>query len=320
MHLFSNARPLAALFFAAAAAVPLLDAQDDQSTPNFRTDSRLVVLHASVADSRGRLLTALPREAFRVYEDGIEQTIKTFKREDVPVSLALVVDNSGSMRDRRAKVEAAALAAVKASNPRDEVTIVNFNDEAWHDVPFTSDVKKMQEGLTRIDSRGGTAMRDAISGTIDYIREKGKHMKKVMLVITDGNDNTSGITLERLVQKAHQSEVLLYFIALLSEEDKREAKKAKRAIDALAKASGGTALYPADLHEVENMALSVATEIRNQYIIAYTPSNQTLDGSFRNIKVDARGPGRPIVRTRTGYYAKPDQPSPRTAEIRSSAR
>ncbi|HET8547792.1 MAG TPA: VWA domain-containing protein [Bryobacteraceae bacterium] len=317
MHLFNNARRAAALVAALGAAVlvsPVLRAQEEPTTPNFRSDARLVVLHASVADSRGRLLTALSRDAFRVYEDGIEQTIKTFKREDVPVSLALVIDNSGSMRDKRAKVEAAALAAVKASNPRDEVTIVNFNDEAWHDVPFTSDIRKMQEGLTRIDARGGTAMRDAISGTIDYVKEKGKHQKKVILVVTDGNDNTSSITLERLVQKAHQSEVLLYFIALLNEEDKREAKKAKRAIDALAKASGGSALYPEDLQQVESTALSVATEIRNQYIIAYTPSNTALDGSFRSIRVEARGPGRPIVRTRTGYYANPDQPA-RSATI-----
>jgi Ca-activated chloride channel homolog len=317
MHLFNNVRLLATVM-AAAVATPLLHAQQENAAPNFRSDTRLVVLHASVADSRGRLLTALSRDAFKVYEDGIEQTIKTFKREDVPVSLALIIDNSGSMRDKRSKVEAAALAAVKASNPRDEVTIVNFNDEAWHDVPFTSDVKKMQEGLTRIDSRGGTAMRDAINGTIDYVKDKGKHQKKVILVVTDGNDNTSGITLERLVQKAHQSEVLLYFVALLNEEDKREAKKAKRAIDSLAKASGGSALYPEDLQQVESMALSIATEIRNQYIIAYTPSNAALDGSFRTIRVEARGPGRPLVRTRTGYYANPDQPS-RAASVQSSA-
>jgi Ca-activated chloride channel homolog len=316
MHLFNNVRAGAAIL-AVAVAAPLLFAQEEPTTPNFRSDARLVVLHASVADSRGRLLTALSRDAFKVYEDGIEQTIKTFKREDVPVSMALVVDNSGSMRDKRAKVEAAALAAIKASNPRDEVTIVNFNDEAWHDVPFTSDIKKMQEGLTRIDSRGGTAMRDAISGTIDYVKEKGKHQKKVILVITDGNDNTSGNTLEKLVQKAHQSEVLLYFVALLNEEDKREAKKAKRAIDSLAKTSGGSALYPEDLQQVESMALSVATEIRNQYIIAYTPANQALDGSFRAVRVEARGPGRPIVRTRTGYYAKPDEPA--RASVQSSA-
>jgi VWFA-related protein len=298
-----------------ATLLPAIRAQEP-STPNFRADTRLVVLHASVADRKGRLLTDLPQTAFRVLENGIEQPIKIFKREDVPVSMALVVDNSGSMRGKRAKVEAAALAAVKASNPRDETTVINFNDEAWQDVPFTSDIKKMEEGLTRIDSRGGTAMRDAISGTIDYVRQKAKHNKKVILIITDGNDNTSSISLEQLVQKAHRSEILLYFIGLLNEEDRREAKKARRAIDALAVASGGSALYPEDLSQVEAAAVSIAAEIRNQYVIAYSPINQVLDGTFRSVRVEARGPGRPTVRTRTGYYATPDQ-SNKTTQARS---
>ncbi len=128
-----------------------------------------------------------------------------------------------------------------------------------------------------------------------------------MLVITDGNDNTSTLSLERLVQQAQQSEVLIYSIGLLNEEDRHEAKKAKRAIDTLAKASGGSALYPKDLTEVDRDALAVAAEIRNQYIIAYTPLNQSLDGSFRSVRVIAKGPGNPTVRTRTGYYATPDQ-------------
>lgn len=314
MHRFNRAWIAGLAVMGVAASALLLRAQEDEGV-TIRSDTRLVVLHASVADRKGKLLTALGRESFKVFEDGVEQPIKVFKREDVPVSLALVVDNSGSMKDKRAQVEAATMAAVRASNPRDEVTIVNFNDDAFHDVPFTGNHKLLEEGLTRIDSRGGTAMRDAIDATIDYVRAKAKHDKKVMLVVTDGNDNTSGTTLERLVEKAHRSEILLYMIGLLSEEEKREAKKAKRALDALAKASGGTALYPQDLTEVQSMALAVAAEIRNQYIIAYTPTNQSLDGSFRNVRVIANGPGKPTVRTRTGYYATPDQEAPRTAAM-----
>jgi VWFA-related protein len=278
-----------------------VQAQDNETT--FHADARLVVLHASVVDKSGKLLTELPRTAFKVFENNIEQPIKTFRREDVPVSLGLIIDNSGSMRNKRKRVEAAALAAVKASNPRDEVTVINFNDEPFQDVEFTNDIKKMEEGLTKIDSRGGTAMRDAVSAAIDYVKAKGKHDKKVLFVVTDGNDTASTqITLEKLVQKAHESEVLLYFIGLLNEEDKREAKKAKRAMESLAQASGGAAVFPA---EVQQVALSMANEIRNQYIITYTPTNQSLDGSFRQIKVVANGPGRPMVRTRTGYYATP---------------
>jgi len=277
-------------------------AQDPE--PTFTADTRLVVLHASVTDKDGKLITSLPKSAFKVFENNVEQPIKTFRREDVPVSLGLVIDNSGSMRNKRKRVEAAALAAVKASNPKDEVTVVNFNDEAYQDVELTGDIKKMEEGLTKIDSRGGTAMRDAINGTIDYLKKKGKHDKKVLFVVTDGNDTASTqVTLEKLVQKAHDTEVLMYFIGLLNEEDKREAKKAKRAMEALAQASGGTAVFPEGLEEVESIALSMAQEIRNQYIITYTPTNQALDGSFRAIRVLANGPGRPTVRTRSGYFA-----------------
>ncbi len=288
-----------------AALTLCVQAQDSETT--FRSDTRLVVLHASVVDKSGKLMTELPRTAFKVFENNVEQPIKMFQREDVPVSLALVVDNSGSMRNKRKKVESAALAAVKASNPRDEVTVVNFNDEPFQDVEFTNDVKKMEEALTKIDSRGGTAMRDAVSAAIDYVKQKAKHDKKVLFVVTDGNDTASTqITLEKLVQKAHEAEVLLYFIGLLNEEDKREGKKAKRAMEALAQASGGTAIFPAEIDDVEKVALGLANEIRNQYVITYTPVNQQLDGSFRTIKVVANGPGRPLVRTRSGYYAKPE--------------
>lgn len=303
-----NSRRRAALVCTVAvlAALPSrLRAQAD-GPATFRADTRLVVLHASVVDAKGKLLANLERTAFKVFENGVEQSIKDFKREDVPVALGLVVDNSGSMRDKRQKVEAASLALVRASNPQDEVAIVNFNDDAYLDVPLTSNIKKMEEGLARIDSRGGTAMRDAINMTVDYLKSDAKRDKKVLLVVTDGNDNTSTITLERLVKKAQQSEVLVYCIGLLSEEEKREAHKAKRALDALTAASGGLSYYPKETAEVDRIALQVAHEIRNQYIITYTPSVAALDGSYRAIKVTVNGPGKPTARTRSGYYATPD--------------
>lgn len=286
---------------------PALAAQE-QEQPTFRTDTRLVVLHLSVIDKNGSLITNLPQSAFRVYEDGTEQQIRRFQREDVPVSLGIVIDNSGSMRDKRQKVEAAALALVKSSNRADEVFIVNFNDDAFLDVPFTNDLKKLEEGLTRIDSRGGTAMRDALSMSIDEIREKAKRDKKVLLVITDGNDNTSLITAEQLLEKAHRQDVLVYCIGLLSEEERREAARARRALTALAHASGGLAFFPKELSEVERIALQIAHEIRNQFMIAYSPTNTNFDGSFRRVKVTVDAPGKPMVRTRSGYYATPNPP------------
>lgn len=151
-------------------------------------------------------------------------------------------------------------------------------------------------------------MRDAISMSIDYLRDKAKKDKKVILVVTDGNDTASLETLEKLVQKARQSEVLIYAIGILGEDEPRDSKKAQRALKALTEASGGMVYYPKLLPEVEKLSLDVAHEIRNQYIIAYSPTVQALDGSFRQIKVTVNGPGRPVVRTRNGYYATPDRP------------
>src|SRR5450755_1684791 len=142
-----------------------------------RVDTRLVDLPVSVTDKSGRLVTDLPQKAFKVFENGVEQPIKVFKREDVPISLGIIVDNSGSMKEKRQKVETASLDLVKASNPQDEVFVVNFNDVAYLDVPMTNNVKALEEGLARLDSRGGTAMRDAISMSIDYMKENGKRHK-----------------------------------------------------------------------------------------------------------------------------------------------
>jgi Ca-activated chloride channel family protein len=286
---------------------PKAAAPEDETGTIFRSDTRLVVLHTTVVDRSGHLITNLPQTAFTVYENGATQPIRGFKREDVPVSMGLVIDNSGSMRDKRAKVEAAALGLVKASNKDDEVFVVNFNDEAFLDNPhgkdFTSDVKEMEEALTRIDSRGGTAMRDALRMSIDHMKEKAKKDKKVIVVVTDGNDNSSSINLENLVKAAQQSEVIIYGIGILSEEERREAKRAERALNELAQATGGDSYFPKDLSEVERLAQQVARDIRNQYTIQYSPTNQTMDGSFRQIKVAVNAPGRPVARTRTGYYA-----------------
>ena len=291
----------------------------EESGAVFRADTRVVDLSATVVDKNGHLVTNLTREAFTVLENGVPQMINSFKHEDVPVSMGLIIDNSGSMRDKRAKVEAAALALVKDSNREDEVFIVNFNDEAFNDLPhgkdFTSDIREMEEALTRIDSRGGTAMRDAIRMSIDHEKEKAHKDKKVLVVVTDGNDNSSLVSIENLVKASQQSGVLIYCVGLLSEEERREAKRAERALNALAEATGGETFFPKDLAEVDRIAHQVAHDIRNQYTIVYSPANQAMDGTFRQIKVTVKAPGNPAVRTRSGYYATPDQanPAPRTS-------
>ena len=290
------------------AAVP----SDDPAI--FKVDTRLVVCHTTVVDKNGHLVTDLKQDAFTVFEGGVQQTIKIFKHEDVPVSLGLIIDNSGSMREKRAKVEAASVALVKASNPDDESFVVNFNDEAFLDLPhgkdFTSDIKELEEALTRIDSRGGTAMRDAIRMSIDHLKEKAHKEKKVLVVVTDGNDNSSVISLENLVKAAQQSEVLIYSVGLLSDEERREAKRAEHALNDLALATGGEAFFPKDVTDVDRIAKQVARDIRNQYTIEYSPTDAAMDGKFRQIKIAVNAPGHPTVRTRNGYYATPDQAGP----------
>jgi len=319
-------RPRSKIWLALAPAVVIsmgaLWAQKDQAV--FRTDTREVVCHTTVVDKNGHLITNLGQEAFTVYENGVQQPIKVFRREDVPVSLGLIIDNSGSMRDKRAKVESAALTLVKDSNPEDEVFIVNFNDEAFLDNPhgksFTSDIKEMEEALTRIDSRGGTAMRTAIRMSIDHLKEKAHKDKKVLVTVTDGNDNASAITLENLVKASQQSEVLIYGIGLLGEEERREAQRAQRALKALASATGGDVYFPKDTSEVEKIAHQVARDIRNQYTIAYSPTNTAMDGTFRQIKITVKATGNPTVRTRSGYYATPDQAAPSGAAGKATSK
>jgi VWFA-related protein len=311
-------RSKGALVVAALVALAAAALWAQQSGPAiFHSDTRLVVCHTTVLDKSGHLVTTLAQDAFTVYENGVQQPIKYFRREDVPVSMGLIIDNSGSMRDKRTKVEAAALALVKDSNPEDEVFIVNFNDEAFLDLPhgklFTSDIKEMEEALTRIDSRGGTAMRDAIRMSIDHLKEKAHKDKKVLVVVTDGNDNASVVSLENLVKASQQSEVLLYGVGLLGEEERREAQRAQRALKALGTATGGEVFFPKDAGEVEKIAHQVARDIRNQYTIQYTPTDTAMDGTFRQIKITVKAPGNPTVRTRSGYYATPDQAGPATS-------
>jgi VWFA-related protein len=273
-----------------------------------------VVCHTTVVDKNGHLVTDLPKEAFTVQENGVPQPIARFKREDVPVSLGLIIDNSGSMRDKRSKVEAAAMALVKASNKDDEVFVVNFNDEAFLDNPhgkdFTNDIKELEEALTRIDARGGTAMRDAVRMSIDHLKEKGHKDKKVIVAVSDGNDNSSVISIENLVKASQQSEILIYGIGLLGDEERREAKRAERALKELATATGGDVFFPKELTEVDRIATQVARDIRNQYTIEYSPLNAVMDGSFRAIKITVNRRGL-TVRTRSGYYATPDQQAPK---------
>jgi Ca-activated chloride channel homolog len=275
--------------------------------PKIRVDVNLVVLHTTVLDDRGRFADGLKEENFRVLEDKAEQKLAIFKREDIPVSMGLVIDNSGSMRDKRPRVNAAALTLVEASNPQDEAFVVNFNDDFYLDLDkdFSSSIPELKEALERIDSRGSTALYDAVIGSLDHVR-KGKKDKKVLLVVTDGEDNTSHNSLEKTIREIQKTDTVIYTIGLLGEESKKNAKRAKRALEEIAKASGGLAFFPENVSDVKDICENVAHDIRNQYTLAYYPTNTKRDGTFRTVQVDIippRGRGKLTARTRNGYYA-----------------
>src|SRR5713226_5252125 len=239
-----------------------------------RVDVNLVVLHTTVIDDRGRFADGLKQDNFRILEDKIEQKLSVFRREDIPVSMGLVIDNSGSMRDKRPRVNQAAITLVEASNPQDEAFVVNFNDDFYLDLDkdFTSSVQELKEALERIDSRGSTALYDAIIGSLDHVK-KGSRDKKVLLIVTDGEDNTSHNSLEKTIREIQKTDTVIYTIGLLSEESKKNAKRAKRALEQIAAASGGLAFFPENVDDVHNICEQVAHDIRNQYVLAYYPTN-----------------------------------------------
>jgi VWFA-related protein len=270
--------------------------------PAFRVETRVVVLYATVHNSRGELVTNLDRSAFTVYEDGKPQRITVFGRDDLPVSLGLLIDNSGSMRAMRSKVEAAALSFARASNTQDEMFVLNFADTPRIDVPFTSDVRTLEAGVARVDSIGGTALWDAVDMAESYLNH-GTRQRKVLLVVTDGRDNASLASLDKVIRQAQKDETVIYVVGLMG--DTPSAKKAREDLDRLTERCGGVAYYPGDISQVEPTVLDVARQIRSQYTIAYSPANQKLDGSYRKIRLVAGGRERLVVRTRPGYWATP---------------
>ena len=288
-------------------AQPAPPGQANQQGGSIKIDVNLVVLHTTVLDDRGKFVDGLKEENFRVFEDKAEQKLSVFKREDVPVSMGLVIDNSGSMRDKRPRVNEAAVTLVQSSNPQDEAFVVNFNDDYYLDLDkdFTSSIPELKEALERIDARGSTALYDAVIGSMDHLKKSHKD-KKVLLVVTDGEDNVSRNTLEKTLREIQKANVVIYTIGVFSEDDKKGRKKAARALKDIAAASGGMSYFPENVADVHSICEQVARDIRNQYTLGYYPTNIKKDGTFRTVNVDVippRGKGKLSARTRNGYFA-----------------
>jgi len=279
---------------------------DENGTFVIRKNVDEVLLHATVVDDKQRIVTDLDRTAFTVLEDGKPQTIVSFHNEDIPVSMGIVIDNSGSMREKRAKVNQAALNLVRASNPKDEVFVVNFNDEYYLDQDFTNDLLKLKEALEKIDARGGTALRDAIVASAEHLKRDARLERKVLFVVTDGDDNASRESLEDAVKQLQvENGPSVYAIGILGDEE--HPKRARRALEIIAQRTGGLAFFPTTLDQVDEISRQVAHDIKNQYTIGYKPTVPRSSGGFRTIRVDAKfkGHNKLVVRTKSGYYAGP---------------
>jgi len=218
-----------------------------------------------------------------------------------------VVDNSGSMSRKRPAVNKSALDLIEASNPQDEAFVVNFSDEAFIDQEFTGDVSKLREGLSHIESRGGTALYDAVVASADKLVADGKRPKQVLVIITDGEDNASTLSLEQTIRRVQQlSGPVIYTIGLLfgDEMTHSEVRHARRALEMLSGETGGLAYFPKSMEQVDEIAAEVARDVRNQYTIGYHSTKPTTEPGFRRVQVTAQaaGMGKLEVRTRTGYY------------------
>jgi Ca-activated chloride channel homolog len=302
---------------ALAQRVPLSEAQTEgQYQISVPVD--LVVLPITVLNRKGRFVSGLNQDNFKVYENGQLQEIKLLVQEDIPVTVGLVLDNSGSMRPKLSEVNAAAMAFVQSSNPQDEMFVIKFNEKVvlglQADVPFTNDEQELKEALTRNPPRGRTALYDAIAAGMEHLKQ-GSRNKKVLIVVSDGGDNSSLHTFSQVLQIAKRGQVIIYTIGLY---DVLERERDLKALSLVAKLTGGEAFRPEGVDEVRSICLHIARSIRNQYTLEYVPSVRKHDGSYRTIRVTVQSPKYKglIALTRTGYFAPLD--NPRAAKERQS--
>ena len=272
-----------------------------------------VLLNCTVIDENGKPVMDLKQGDFHIWEDGTQQTPNSFQHQDLPVSIGLLVDNSGSMRDKHTAINSAAMTLLHDSNPKDAAFVVNFSDRAFLDQGFTSDISLLSRGLSHFDSRGYTAMYDAVAASADELSKHAKEPKQALLIITDGADNASRLSLEQAIRRVQNlGGPVVYTIGLLFDADEAESQRARSALDMLSEETGGVAYFPRALDEVGAIAQDVAKDIRNQYVVGYHSTKSSSIEGYRTIHVEVRAPahGRLIVRTRKGYYAKRAQGQP----------
>jgi Ca-activated chloride channel family protein len=263
----------------------------------------LVVLQATVSDRKGRLPRYLGKQNFQVYEDGVRQSIRLFRHEDIPVTVGIVVDHSASMGPKLSHVIAAARAFARSSNQRDQLFVVNFNERVTMGLPapesFTDRPDEIDRAISKTRATGKTALYDAIDRALDCLKS-GASEKKVLIVISDGGDNASVLGLPEILKRAGKSSAAIYTLGIFDDDD---ADQNPDVLRRLARTTGGEAFFPRHLDEVMVICESIARDIRHQYMLGYVSTNVARTGAYRKIRVtaEADGYGRLQVRARSGY-------------------
>ncbi len=296
------------IVFGCGAAFAQTQAPSPQA--DFNVDVSLVVLNVSVTDRGGKIVGNLPQSAFQVFEDGVAQQVRLFRREDAPVAVGLVVDNSGSMLRKLPDVVAAAGEFARSSNAQDQMFVIHFNERVSPTLPagkaFVSDPDLLQAAMATIHAKGQTALYDAIDAALAHIRQSSLQ-KKVLIVLSDGGDNASRRHLEEVMATIQQSDVMVYTVGLFDEYDN---DKNPGVLKRIAKVSGGETFLPKEISGATGVLQAISRDIRNQYTLGYAPSNEKRDGAYRQLQVKLVGPhtDRLTARTRTGYV--PATPKP----------
>lgn len=285
-----------------------------QEPPPIRVDVDLVTLTATVANPKSNYVGGLQKQDFVVYEDGVSQDIAVFQSEDVPISLGILFDTSGSMEDKIDDVRDAVLHFTKTVNSQDEIFVLRFSSDVDLVAAFTSDRAVVSKAVRRLRARGSTHLYDAVAEGLEIVR-RGRYQKKALLLVTDGNDTASSATLEEVLRSAQKSEVLIYALGIghsergsfghLAGDFKDDVDMA--VLGSLAEVTGAKSYHLEAAHSggvdrIHQSCLQVSAELRQQYTLAYYPANRTRDGAFRRIEVKTRNPDQ-VVRTRRGYFA-----------------
>ena len=285
------------------------DAVLERRQGNIRIDTTLVQVNVTVTDPLNRFVTGLEKEHFRVFEDKVEQTIAQFSSEDAPLSVGIVFDTSGSMGSKLQKSRQAVAQFLKTANPEDEFFLIEFNDRPQLVMPFTTDTEQLQSQLTFTQSKGRTALLDGIYMAMNQMK-KARNPRKAILIISDGGDNSSRYTESEIRNAVREADVQVYAIGIFEPIASRGRTAEELAgpglLSEIAEQTGGRHFPVENLNELPDIAAKIGIELRNQYVLYYSPKNQERDGKYRHVNVRLVQPkGLPPLKAfyRLGYYA-----------------